>query len=105
MASRFKVARALLVALGAVAVLWVAAPTGCATQKNSCNLNSDCSNAYCLQGQCAEACVDSFLDCPKGYICNQIAQCEESDTGSSGAQGGSGSTSSTSSAQGSGGAS
>jgi hypothetical protein len=41
-----------------------------------CEYNSDCFQSYCDNGVCKKACVDAELDCPHGYICNQVAQCE-----------------------------
>lgn len=43
---------------------------------SSCKLNSDCLDAYCRDGVCTQDCVDAAKDCPKGYVCNSIAQCE-----------------------------
>lgn len=66
---------------------------GCAESSgNQCNLNSDCLNAYCLDGVCTQDCVDAAKDCPKGYVCNAIAQCEYGgpSSGGAGAQGGEG---------------
>lgn len=42
----------------------------------ACERNSDCSEGYCLDGECKVDCVDAELDCPRGYICNIIGKCE-----------------------------
>ena len=76
--------------------VWAAALFGCAESSgNSCKLNSDCLSAYCLDGTCTKDCVDAEKDCPKGYVCNSIAQCEFAGTGAGpgpGGAGGSGAT-------------
>jgi hypothetical protein len=41
-----------------------------------CRYNSDCLHAYCSAGTCKVDCVDATLDCPSGYLCNQVAQCQ-----------------------------
>jgi hypothetical protein len=48
---------------------------GCAGTP-ACERNSDCSEGFCVDGECRKACVDSALDCPKGYVCNLLSQCE-----------------------------
>lgn len=49
--------------------------SSCAGQA-ACEHNSDCYQAYCSNGVCKMDCVDATLDCPHGYICNAVAQCE-----------------------------
>ncbi len=90
-------ARFAAFAIALVGVLVAAAagvtPTGCAGQP-ACERNSDCINAYCADGECLQDCVDAALDCPKGYVCNAIAQCEYGGgTGPGGAGSGGGATS------------
>lgn len=58
----------------AIAALF-SAPS-CATSGDACELNSDCLKGYCNSGTCTQDCVDSAKDCPKGYLCNTIGQCE-----------------------------
>lgn len=58
---------------------WVASAS-CAS-KGPCRYNSDCTAAYCSNGECKKDCVDSALDCPKGSICNAVAQCESTTDG------------------------
>jgi hypothetical protein len=63
----------------------------------ACEINSDCND-----GECKVDCVDAEQDCPRGYFCNIVAQCEMGEGGSgngpgaggggSGAQGGAGGT-------------
>ncbi len=48
----------------------------CATSGETCSFNSDCLRGYCSDGTCKQDCVDSAKDCPKGYVCNAIGQCE-----------------------------
>ena len=50
--------------------------SSCAS-KGDCRYNSDCSAAYCKEGSCTRDCVDAALDCPSGFICNAVAQCEK----------------------------
>lgn len=75
--------------VAAVVVLVLAAAAigaGCAeSSEASCELNSDCVNAYCRDGACVRDCVDASLDCPKGYTCNAIGQCEFDDGAGGGA--------------------
>lgn len=59
----------------------------CATSGETCELNSDCLAAYCRDGLCVQDCVDSEKDCPKGYVCNGIGQCEFGGSGAAGAGG------------------
>jgi hypothetical protein len=61
----------------------------------SCELNSDCLEGYCFEGECTQDCTDSERDCPKGYLCNRNGQCEfdvggttSTATGSSSGEGG-----------------
>jgi hypothetical protein len=49
--------------------------TSCAGEA-PCRYNSDCTDAYCSNGTCKQDCIDAALDCPRGYICNAVAQCE-----------------------------
>ncbi|MBX3188922.1 MAG: hypothetical protein KF819_18020 [Labilithrix sp.] len=44
--------------------------------KGDCRYNSDCTGAYCFEGTCKKDCVDATVDCPRGYTCNAVAQCE-----------------------------
>jgi len=63
---------------------------GCAEGTDlRCERNSDCKDAYCDAGECKRDCLDPELDCPKGHICNAVAQCELAEGG-----GGSGASSS-----------
>ncbi|MBM4359468.1 MAG: hypothetical protein FJ096_15295 [Deltaproteobacteria bacterium] len=64
-----------LVPLGFTACLAALGQGGCASTP-PCERNSDCSKGYCLDGECRQACVDTALDCPKGYACNLLSQCE-----------------------------
>jgi hypothetical protein len=57
-----------------------------------CEKNSDCVEGYCFEGVCREECSDSELDCPKGYFCNELSQCEYGGSSSSGSGGNGGST-------------
>lgn len=75
-----------LVVLAPIAALYAA----CATSGEACELNSDCLAAYCRDGQCVQDCVDSNKDCPKGYVCNGIGQCEYAGSGGGPAAGGGG---------------
>lgn len=46
-------------------------------QKGECRFNSDCVGEYCAaDGTCKKDCLDAAIDCPRGYICNAVAQCE-----------------------------
>jgi hypothetical protein len=81
-----------LLGLGALAVLVSqAAASGCAGTP-PCQRNSDCDIGYCADGDCRQDCIDSELDCPHGYVCNQLSQCEPAGMGGTGAGGGSGGT-------------
>lgn len=66
-----------LAALGTFATA-TAVAAGCATSP-PCQRNSDCLQGYCDNGDCKVGCVDSTLDCPKGYHCNIVSQCEPDD--------------------------
>lgn len=44
--------------------------------ESACERNSDCDRGYCQEGKCRRDCVDSTLDCPKGYACSVIGRCE-----------------------------
>lgn len=55
----------------------LAALASCAeANESACERNSDCDQAYCLEGKCRRDCVSSDLDCPKGYTCSLIGRCE-----------------------------
>lgn len=74
-------ARLLALTLGLGTVLSAA----CASSDEvSCERNSDCQLAYCLEGTCRQDCVDSALDCPRGYACSAIGKCEFDGPGGSG---------------------
>ncbi len=74
---RARVLRARAVFLAFVAGLVAAASeAGCAAANNRCELNSDCTNAYCKAGECARDCVDSALDCDPGFYCDATARCQ-----------------------------
>jgi hypothetical protein len=62
-------------ALVASATLLLVAVASCAGQ-GDCRYNSDCKGAYCSDGACKKDCVDATIDCPRGYLCNAVAQCE-----------------------------
>lgn len=79
-------------AVGALLALVGLVQGGCAGIP-PCKFNSDCVEGYCFEGRCTKDCVDSALDCPKGYVCNAIAQCEA--IGATGAGGSSGSAGAT----------
>ena len=79
-----------LIAMWSRLLLGVVVMVGCAVSNgDECSLNSDCLNAYCLEGVCTQDCVDAEKDCPNGYVCNSIAQCEYGgpSAGGSGAEG------------------
>jgi hypothetical protein len=66
---------ASVLAAGLAAVMAaVLAQASCAGPK-ACERNSDCDNAYCDHGECKRDCIVADVDCPPGYICNQVAQC------------------------------
>ncbi len=48
----------------------------CAGQP-ACERNSDCDEGYCNAGECVKDCVVADLDCPRGFICNELGQCED----------------------------
>ncbi|AKV01086.1 Tryptophan synthase alpha chain [Labilithrix luteola] len=60
-----------LVVSGFVAV----SASSCASE-GECRYNSDCLGSYCSDGTCKKDCVDATIDCPRGYVCNGVAQCE-----------------------------
>ncbi len=87
-----------LLAFAAAAPTSAALPSGCAGPSD-CERNSDCDHAYCVQGECKRDCMVASVDCPEGYVCNDIGRCEgpavgdgglpdSSSGGSSGAGGG-----------------
>ncbi len=81
-------------AIGAVAVAFALAhgsSVGCAGVP-PCERNSDCAEGYCVDGECKVDCVVAEFDCPKGYICNALGQCEYAGPwfGGSGPAGGTG---------------
>jgi len=55
------------------------AAASCASGEGQCRYNSDCLGAYCHEGACKKDCVDSTLDCPRGYTCSLTAQCVPAD--------------------------
>ena len=66
-------ARAAAVLLSAA----LCALASCAeADESSCERNSDCDRGYCQAGKCRRDCVDSALDCPKGYACSLTGRCE-----------------------------
>lgn len=90
----------ILRAGGAALGLALIAHGGCAGTP-PCERNSDCSEGYCFDGECRQACVDSTLDCPTGYVCNVLSQCEpEGGAASTVGSGGGASSSSLSSTSG-----
>ena len=80
-----RLAGTLFAVIAAVAV-WEA---GCAGTP-PCARNSDCSEGYCLAGECRQNCIDALLDCPSGYVCNVLSQCESGDASSASVTTGSG---------------
>jgi hypothetical protein len=77
-----------LLAMAILLGLAVSLSSSCASS-GSCRYNSDCVHAYCSNGSCKQDCVDATLDCPQGYICNQVSQCQPpGDGGSPGDDGG-----------------
>ena len=40
-----------------------------------CRFDSDCVQSYCSNGTCVQDCATA-ADCPTGYACNQVAQCQ-----------------------------
>ena len=66
--------RSLAVAAFVSVVVGFAA-SSCAS-KGDCRYNSDCSGAYCKDGSCQKDCIDAAIDCPSGFVCNAVAQCE-----------------------------
>ncbi|MFO0556060.1 MAG: hypothetical protein U0271_47215 [Polyangiaceae bacterium] len=80
-----RLALAALTIFGAASAC--AKPTG-----TDCELNSDCLQGYCQDGTCRRDCVDSEKDCPKGYTCNTIGQCEFEGSGGAPAGGAGGAT-------------
>jgi hypothetical protein len=80
---RLSIVASLLGLAGLVAVVSCAESSG-----ESCALNSDCLDGYCRDGECVRDCVDSEKDCPKGYVCNGIGQCEFGGEGGGAGQGG-----------------
>jgi len=69
-----------ILALSALAAGTVALPSACAGPKE-CERNSDCDRSYCSQGECKRDCVMSSVDCPPGFLCNDIGRCESPDGG------------------------
>jgi hypothetical protein len=63
--------RAVVIA-GAIGAAFTAA---CASE-GECRYNSDCTAAYCSEGVCKKDCIDAAIDCPPGYQCNAVAQCQ-----------------------------
>ncbi len=63
----------VVVGLASLAATW----TGCAAAGlTKCQFNSDCSVGYCgPDGTCQRNCVVASRDCPRGFICDQNAQC------------------------------
>ncbi len=58
-----------------VVAAWALA--ACSAGARVCQKNSDCSNAYCENGQCKSDCRVSALDCNPGQFCNQIGKCQD----------------------------
>ncbi len=57
----------------------------------ACERNSDCVEGYCSDGECLLDCVDAAQDCPIGYVCSTLGQCQFTGAGGGPAgQGGSG---------------
>ncbi len=55
---------------------------GCAESSGqTCELNSDCLQGTCVDGECKRECADSELDCPIGYVCSALGRCEYAGTG------------------------
>ena len=83
-------------ALVAIGVLASLVAVHCA-EKGECRFNSDCVGEYCAaDGTCKKDCLDAAIDCPRGFICNAVAQCEDpsggADGGTDGSSGGDGAT-------------
>ena len=76
-----------LLGLGLGLALGQATSAGCAGTP-PCARNSDCDVGYCSDGDCKQDCIVSSLDCPHGYVCNQLSQCEPAGWGGNGAGGG-----------------
>jgi len=61
----------------------------CAGQP-ACQRNSDCDEGYCSDGICEKDCVIAELDCPRGFVCNELSQCENPGAGGGPGVGGAG---------------
>jgi hypothetical protein len=59
----------------ALLISLVAAVASSCAGAAACRYNSDCENAYCSNGSCQRDCISSAIDCPEGFICNEVAQC------------------------------
>lgn len=72
-----RTARWVVYAFGLSIAALIALPTSCAKRK-PCERNSDCVKGYCEDGECKTECVVSELDCPRGWVCNDVTgRCEE----------------------------
>jgi hypothetical protein len=65
----------LLALLGLAAALALAAPPFACAGPKPCERNSDCDHAYCYNGECKKDCILADLDCPPGFVCNEISRC------------------------------
>ena len=63
-----------LIGIGAVVGMLGLLPlqSSCAGPRD-CERNSDCSNAYCEDGECKQDCIVAEVDCPRGWTCNAIS--------------------------------
>ncbi len=81
----------------AAVALFASSLASCATSNGqSCELNSDCLQGTCQEGECVRECAESDLDCPIGYVCSAVGRCEYAGAGgaasTSTGQGGAGAT-------------
>jgi hypothetical protein len=65
----------VVLGLALLAVSLSGTVSSCAGQA-ACEYNSDCFQSYCSAGVCKKDCINASIDCPRGYICTQTAQCE-----------------------------
>jgi hypothetical protein len=63
-----------LLALAVTSTLLAGTLADCAGEA-PCQTDSDCFQAYCSNGSCVQDCTSS-ADCPQGYVCNEVAQCQ-----------------------------